>query len=126
MEDEEIENKLWYLVYRKLEPILKQFQYNIEITKPLTSIYNIELDWCDKKVLRLVVFPTVIKIVPLIENREERFVADFHNVELVRKALKLMKKSTCNRYKNIIKYYEKIDKAEVKKQQIEKDFVCEE
>lgn len=126
MEDEEIENKLWYLVYRKLEPILKQFQYNIEITKPLTFIYNIELDWCDKKVLRLVVTPKTIKIVPLIEDREERFVAVFHNVELVRKALKSMKKSTCNRYKNIIKYYEKMDKTEVKKQQIEKDFVCEE
>ena len=125
MEDEEIENKLWYLVHRKLEPILNQFQYNIDITNH-KAYYAIDLDWCDEKVLSLVVTPTVIKIVPLIENREERFVADFHNVELVRKALKLMKKSTCNRYKNIIKYYEKIDKAEVKKQQIEKDFVCEE
>ena len=126
MEDEEIENKLWYLVHRKLEPILKQFQYNIEITKPLTFIYNIELDWCDRKVLRLVVTPKTIKIVPLIEVREERFVAVFHNVELVRKTLKSMKKSSCDRYKTIIKYYEKMDKTEVKKQQIEKDFVCEE
>lgn len=124
MEDEEIANKLSYLVHRKLEPILKLFPYHIEITKPLTFIYNIELDWCDKKVLRLVVTPKTIKIVPLIEDREERFVAVFHNVELVRKALKNMKKSTCDRYKNIIKYYEKMDKTEVKKQQIEKDFVC--
>lgn len=126
MEYEEIENKLWYLVHHKLEPILKQFQYNIEITKPLTFIYNIELDWCDKKVLRLLVTPKTIKIVPLIEVREERFVAVFHNVELVRKTLKSMKKSSCDRYKTIIKYYEKMDKTEVKKQQIEKDFVCEE
>lgn len=125
MEKEEIEYKLWCLVHRKLEPILKQFQYNIDITNH-KAYYTIDLDWCDEKVLRLVVFPTVIKIVPLIEDREERFVANFHNVELVRKALKLMKKSTSNRYKNIIKYYEKMDKAEVKKQQIEKDFVCEE
>lgn len=126
MEYEEIENKLWYLVHHKLEPILKQFQYNIEITKPLTFIYNIELDWCDRKVLRLIVTPKTIKIVPLIEVREERFVAVFHNVELVRKTLKSMKKSSCDRYKTIIKYYEKMDKTEVKKQQIEKDFVCEE
>jgi len=123
MEDEEIANKLWCLVHRKLEPVLKLFPYHIEITNH-KMFYNIELDWCDKKVLRLVVTPKTVKIVPLIENREERFVAVFHNVELVRKALKNMKKSTCDRYKNIIKYYEKMDKTEVKKQQIEKDFVC--
>ena len=125
MEKEEIEQKLWYLVHRKLEPILELFQYHIEITNHST-FYEIELETFDKKVLRLLVATNVIKIVPLIENYEERFVAAFHNVELVRKALKNMKKSTCDRYKNIIKYYEKMDKAEVKKQQIEKDFVCTE
>lgn len=124
MENEEIEYKLWCLVHRKLEPILDLFPYHIDITDH-KAFYNIELDWCDKKVLRLVVCPNTVKIVPMIEEREDRFVAIFHNIELVRKALKLMKKSACDRYKDIIKYYEKFDKAEVKKQQIEKDFVCE-
>ena len=123
MEDEEIENELWYLVHRKLEPVLDLFPHHIDITNH-NMFYEIELDWCDKKVLRLVVTPKTIKIVPLIEKREGRFVAIFHNVELVRKALKNMKKSSCDRYKTIIKYYEKMDKTEVKKQQIEKDFVC--
>lgn len=122
MEKEEYE--LWYRVHRKLEPILELFPYHIEITDH-KAFYNIELDWCDKQVLRLVVCPKTVKIVPLIEEKEDRFVAILHNIELVRKALKLMKKSACDRYKNIIKYYEKIDKAEVKKQQLEKDFVCE-
>jgi len=125
MEDEEIVHKLWYLVHRKLEPILDLFPYHIDITNH-KMFYEIELDWCDKKVLRLLVAPNLVKIIPLIEKREERFVAVFYNIELVRKALKSMKKSTCDRYKNIIKYYEKMDKTEVKKQQIEKDFVCEE
>ena len=123
MENEEIEYKLWYLVHRKLEPILDLFPYHIDITDH-KGLYEIELDNYDKKVLRLIVMPKTIKIVPMIEERENRFVAIFHNVELVRKALKFMKKSTCDRYKNIIKYYEKMDKAEVKKQQLEKDFVC--
>lgn len=123
MENEEIEYKLWCLVHRKLEPILDLFPYHIDITNYKTY-YTIDLDWCDEKVLSLVVTPTDIEVVPLIDNKE-RYTAVFYNVELVRKALKLMKKSACDRYKNIIKYYEKIDKAEVKKQQIEKDFVCE-
>ena len=125
MEKDEIAYKLWYLVHRKLEPILELFQYHIEITNQ-GCYYEIDLDYCDKKVLSLVVTPNVVKIVPLIDNREERYVAVFHNIEIVRKALKNMKKSTCDRYKTIIKYYEKMDKAEVKKQQIEKDFVCTE
>ena len=125
MEKEEIEQKLWYLVHRKLEPILELFQHHIEITNHST-FYEIDLESFDKKVLRLLVAPNLVKIVPFIDNYEERYVGVFHNVELVRKALKNMKKSTCDRYKTIIKHYEKMDKAEVKKQQIEKDFVCTE
>ena len=69
MEDEEIANKLSYLVHRKLEPILKLFPYHIEITNH-KMFYNIELDWCDKKVLRIIVTPKTVNIVILIKNRE--------------------------------------------------------